>query len=371
MKSAQKETNWPKQSGSATAFTAGVSANETPRPKLALSRLAFGLAFAFSLAVVSHWTSGNIYHRHFHRAESIHFLETMTTGQFLSADGKNHLPMFQNRVVMPFAFRALRAAGLRSDPAYYLLMLGGAFLDYLLLWYLFNIRLGASDKATTAALLVICVSRILTYAHGWEHACDVLDVSFLVGYAVLALEKRWLPLFAVALLGSANRESSVFAGVIWIALYGLDVKGKVVLRAVALGGALMVSCYAFVQMLRIFTMGYGPWKQNGYQDYVLLLNVKSFFTKFTSLAGLIELSMLCALCVPIAGWLWLNREHFGHREKRLLLAGALVLGATLNFGLLFETRTLLAPMAVFLVAALCAEMKSAPPPAIGRGYPQS
>jgi hypothetical protein len=55
-------------------------------------------------------------------------------------------------------------------------------------------------------------------SHPWEYTSDFFDILFIALAVGLALAERSVALLAVVIVGSINRESAAFAGIIWIAL---------------------------------------------------------------------------------------------------------------------------------------------------------
>ena len=131
-----------------------------------------------------------------------------------------YFPQFQNRVLFPIALAAtVRATALDPIRVYVVLRILSAWLAF---WIVFQVayRLSGSLERATHTAVLLGLAMILTFNHPWEHPTDMLDMAVFALAVVWTIEARYGWMIALAIVASANRESSVFLSLLWMAVQG-------------------------------------------------------------------------------------------------------------------------------------------------------
>jgi hypothetical protein len=181
-----------------------------------------------------------------------------------------------------------------------------------------------------------------SYLHYWFQPASSLDLLLWVAAAVLTLEGRWRWLFPLILLGSLNRETSVFIALIHGALlWGRGPLRPLVLRMVGLGGCWALGFFA----VRLWSDS-GGWAHGSHPLGMLLANLGNpgWLLYALSFWGVLWL-------LPILRW---SRLPVGLRA--LLLVSLPYLALQLLFGRIREVRLLL-PLALALIPVLLLELR--------------
>jgi hypothetical protein len=172
------------------------------------------------------------------------------------------------------------------------------------------------------------------YAHYWFQPASSLDLLLWVVAAVLTMERRWVWLFPLILLGGLNRETSVFI----VLIHGALLWGREPLRPVLLRTVGLAACWALPFMgVRLLSDATG-WAHGSNPVGMLVANLTH---PGWLLYALCFWSVLWAL--PFLRWRRLPRNL-----KALLLVLVPYLVLQLLFGRIREVRLLL-PLALALV----------------------
>ncbi len=176
-----------------------------------------------------------------------------------------------------------------------------------------------------------------SYVHYWFQPASSLDLLLWVACAVLTLERRWLWIFPLILLGSLNRETSVFI----VLIHGALLWGREPLRPVALRMAGLAVCWALPFLaLRWLVPGAG-WAHGTSPWGMFLANLGS---PGWLLYAACFWGVLWAL--PLLSWRTLPQTL-----RALLVVLLPYLALQLAFGRIREVRLLL-PMALAFVPVL-------------------
>jgi len=318
---------------------------------------------SLALAVFVCYVSNNLHPRFEHRSETIAQQVAILAGEPYPIDGvPTYFSVFQNRVVFPLALAATTAVmgrlGLGGVGQWYLLVrLGAAFGAFFVFWFLLRRVARAGPVIAGAGLGLLAYELVFTFNHGWEVTSDFPDVAFtaLMLWAALAY-RRWA-LLLVAVLASFNRESSIFAGVFWLVLYGLGPRWTVRPREVAFGLLLIVVSYATVLGVRWWFGGAKALSavnlQYGADSAGRLLDAAGEVLKQPSPSSWPVL-LLAALAVP-ALWLYRNRDWLGATERRLVLLAVVLLPLCVVFGTPSELRIYTTAFVVLVYVATAGE----------------
>jgi len=161
-----------------------------------------------------------------------------------------YLPTNQNRILIPLALTSLVRAGIEPLVAYTIVRLLSAIAMFAgVAWTMARTTL-AAPRVIAAALLVLALALLPSFNYGWEQPSDFPDVLFTTALAATAaMKQRWLVL-GVAALAAANRESAVFAGVMWAAIHGRGTNGGVDAREIGFGAFVATVAMGVVLALR-------------------------------------------------------------------------------------------------------------------------
>lgn len=176
-----------------------------------------------------------------------------------------------------------------------------------------------------------------SYSHYWYQPASALDLLLWVACAVLTLERRWTWLFPLILLGSFNRETSVFI----VLIHGALLWGQMPVRPLLLRMAGLGACWALPFVAVRLVVDAAGWAHGSSPWGMLLAN-------FSHLDWL-----LYALC--FWGVLWvlpgLHWRQLPRQLRALVVVLLPYLALQLAFGRIRELRLLL-PLALALVPVL-------------------
>jgi len=213
----------------------------------------------------------------------------------------------------------------------------------------------AAPRVIAAALVVLALALLPSFNYGWEQPSDFPDVLFTTALAALAVMKqRWL-LLGVAVLAAANRESAVFAGVMWAAIHGRRTSGGVNAREIGFGGFVATVAMAVVLALR-YALGGLAAVESDTQTIVSIWETVVSLAEAVNQPSLTRWPVLAVVMFgPVVFWLLLNRARFDDRHTGLVLAAIVVAALTLTTGLASELRRHLPALAILLYSAVAAE----------------
>lgn len=266
-----------------------------------------------------------------------------------------YLPTNQNRVLIPLALTSLVRAGVKPLVAYTIVRLLSAIAMFAgVAWIMARTTL-AAPRVIAAALVVLALALLPSFNYGWEQPSDFPDVLFTTALAALAVMKqRWL-LLGVAVLAAANRESAVFAGVMWAAIHGRRTSGGVNAREIGFGGFVATVAMAVVLALR-YALGGIAAVESDTQTIVSIWETVVSLAEAVNQPSLTRWPVLAVVMFgPVVFWLLLNRARFDDRHTGLVLAAIVVAALTLTTGLASELRRHLPALAILLYSAVAAE----------------
>jgi len=176
-----------------------------------------------------------------------------------------------------------------------------------------------------------------SYAHYWFQPASSLDLLLWVAAAVLTIERRWLWLFPLVVVGALNRETAVFI----VLIHGALLWGREPLRAVSLRMAGLAACWALPFLGLRLVVDVAGWAHGSDP-------VGMFMANFSHGDWL-----LYALC--FWGVLWvlpvLRWRTLPPRLRALVVVLLPYLALQLVFGRIREVRLLL-PLALALIPVL-------------------
>lgn len=260
---------------------------------------------------------------------------------------------WQNRVIVPAILRLAEMADLRLGPIYIAIRIVSAAVCL----YVFALALNARHKVTWRLEVIgmgaLTFMLMTTFVEAWENPTDFLDALFIAAFIYLSFRFRRASITALAIFASANRESSAFAGIIWIAICGFD-NARPKWKEIAFGGALFGTAYLAAMGLKL---AFGGWSavlspQSFTGFYSLIQRIQEFIAKPVIFGWP---TMLVVGLGPILIWIFMNRSAFQASEKRLLFVAALLAAGTLNFGLINELRVFIPSFVIVLYVALILE----------------
>ena len=176
-----------------------------------------------------------------------------------------------------------------------------------------------------------------SYAHYWFQPASSLDLLLWVAAAVLTIERRWLWLFPLVLLGALNRETAVFI----VLIHGALLWGREPLRAVVLRMAGLTACWVVPFVGLRLVVEVAGWAHGSDSVGMLMANLSHGDW------------LLYALCfwgvlwvLPILRW-----KALPPRLRALVVVLLPYLALQLVFGRIREVRLLL-PLALALIPVL-------------------
>jgi hypothetical protein len=344
---------------------AGMSAPppRQPAPPAIRPDLLPAVLLSCSLAVFVCYVSNNLHPRFEHRSETIAEQVAVLAGESYPINGvPTYFSVFQNRVIFPLALAATTGVtgrlGLGGIGQWYLLVrLGAACCAFLIFWYLLRRVARAEPVIAGAGMGLLAYELVFTFNHGWEVTSDFPDVAFtaLMLWATLT-HRRW-SLLLVAVLASFNRESSIFAGVIWLFLHGIGPRWRLRLPEIAFSLLLIVVSYATVLGVRWWFGGAKALSavnlEYGSSSWGRLVEAVDAVLKQPSLSSWPVL-LLAAVTVP-GLWLYRNRDRLGAQLRRLVLLAGVLFLLSVVFGTPNELRIYMTSLVVLAYVATAGE----------------
>jgi hypothetical protein len=312
------------------------------------------LSAAFGIFVCS--ASDKMLNRQDYRQESVAMERAILRGQpFYSSGHLVYAAPWQNRVLFPSVLElGIHFGILTAGEWYVLLRLLFCVAMFAVFWLALRTDAKADIKLAGTGLLLLSYCLVLTFTTPYGMTSDFPDATFAVIFIVLSLRrKRWL-LLPVSVLAAVNRESSAFAGVIWLFMYGIDDTRRIHWKEVCYSAWITISSLIFVLLLRY---GFGgskaitshtqrlPIAVNFHELKTLVLHPTPF-----SWAGLIFATIL-----PVIMWILSNRESLTLTQKRLLGTACAIAFVSLLFGYVGEPRIFIPSIVITIFVAVWAE----------------
>jgi hypothetical protein len=123
---------------------------------------------------------------------------------------------WRNRVMLPYILVGVsKATGMEFGRAYVLARWVTATVALAMFAWMAMRTLALDAVSAVAASMLFALSLIPTFTHIYEIPSDFLDAAFFCALTVLALEKRRGAFLVTLLVALLNRESAVFAVVVW------------------------------------------------------------------------------------------------------------------------------------------------------------
>jgi len=297
-----------------------------------------------ALALVTTGVSMNAGGRLEHRGETIALQQAILRGEPGTLDGRPiYFPQFQNRILFPIVLASVvRVTALEPSRVYLVLRVLSAWLAFWIVLGVADRLSGSPERATkTAALLALAL--ILTFNHPWEHPTDVIDMAAFALAVLWTIQGRYGWILALAVVASANRESSVFLPLLWMAVQGVKTRlsRRLFLEAFGLG----IVATATVMGLRVGLGGMralaGPDMPIGYT----IRSLRSFLahpSPFDWPMGLIGLLVLCTAAV------W--DRPISRTQGAIVIAALLMAGLSAIGGAAEELRIYIPAITVTIVA---------------------
>jgi hypothetical protein len=304
------------------------------------------LAAALALTVTN--ISMNTGGRREHRAETVDLQQAILRGEPGSLDGRRiYFPQFQNRVLFPMALAAtVRVTGLDPIAAYAGLRLLSSWLAF---WIVLHVAasLGDSPSRAAAAAVLLALALIVTFNHPWEHPTDVVDMATFALAVAWTVDHRYGRMVGLAVVASANRESSIFLSLLWAAVQAakLGMSRRWLIEA----AALFVVATAAVMGLRL---AFGGTRALAGPDFPLgesLRALRAFLRHPSPFDWPVGFAVLAALC---AAGLW-DRPLGGEQRAIVAVAAAAATMSAIG-GAAEELRIYIPAVTMTIVAGVCA-----------------
>jgi hypothetical protein len=312
---------------------------------------AVGLVASCAIATALCFSSNNLAPRVAHRAEIVDQQLALLEARPLMFDGQPlDMSEFRNRVLFPAVMRSMVAAGVGSPAEVFLgLRLVTAAAALFGLW-IFATRLAdASADVALLALSMLGWVLLLTFNNPWENPTDFPDALFTIAWAAAALRGRFAVTAVVVAVGTLNRESTAFAGVLWVLLHATraprwrDRATHAAAGFVLAAGALLLT---------------SVWRSRWGLPDTDLANSLGITLMGPMIAAALRQPVLswiqllaAAFGLPIL-WLWLHRRARTHEAGALLLAAVAMAGASAIIGLFNEVRIFIPTLTLLILAGL-------------------
>jgi hypothetical protein len=320
--------------------------------------LVLAIALSLSFAILVCFVSNNLHVRFENRQLTINQQFALLKGEsWYCINNRIYSPYWQNRILFPYLLYGVSKINFFTSSQWYLILrLMTAFFAFLIFWYL-TVGIGKTDSKTAGfAMGLLAYELIFTFTYGMEFPTDFLDVIFISLFLWASLCHNRRMLLAAAILAAANRESSVFVGLIWIALYGIDSRRRLRFPEIFFAALVSLASYAIVAGLRFLFGGNKVANQQlltGWPD--LVSHWREFIAHPTYGSWPI---LWFAIVTPVFLWIWANRVFLSPLHKRLLVVAALITSINFVFGTLNEPRTFIPSFVILILVAALAEASS-------------
>lgn len=319
----------------------------------ALRRLLHGLLVSICFAIMVNFVSSALHGRWEHHNESMGKEQAVLVGAPYVLDGRlEYWPEFQGRVLFAVALGAVTKVGVPVNVGYQMLRVLTAVLAFLAVWYLVTGVAGGDEKTAAMAMAALAYTLALQMNHPWEHPSDFLDPLFFTLFVQALLTRRRLLFVLLVAVSSFSRESSVFAGVMWFAVYGVDfARRRLHPREMAFGFVMSVLAYCAVLAVRYMFGGDKALHVKQHTSFYALPGIfRHAFLHPTAVGWPV---LLVAMYLLPALWLAANREAIGWKDVQLLLSAGAIFLISNVFSFINELRMLMpATTIVVLVAAI-------------------
>ena len=265
---------------------------------------------------------------------------------------------FTNRILFAILLRSACSLGVLSASEWYLVLRFGTaiVMFYVLLRYA-ALYLKEPQAMLATAGFALCLP--FAFNHGIEHASDFLDPLFMVLFAYAVVSGKRSLLVAGALLCAAQRESAVFAGLLWLCVHSLAaLQANYRRRALEFGFGVAVALLSYAAVLGLRFAIAGEQGLRRLQDF----NLARFFDMYLwpVLSGPRPFDwplLLGAALAPGLYWIYHKRANLDQPAIGLLLAALATFAASITLASANEVRIFL-PTMVFLWCAAIQISKS-------------
>ncbi len=308
---------------------------------------------AFSFALMTLFVSNNLHPRFEHRAETIAQQFAILQGKPYLLDGvPTYFPEFQNRILFPIFLSLATALHVGSDSEVYLVLRTlTAFAAFIVFWWLLQTR-SVSLRVASVGMGALAFVLVFTFNHGWEHPTDFLDVIFVALFVWACVSKHRLLAMGLAIVASANRESSPFIGVIWFVLYAVDEQWRFNWKEGVF--AIGLSVLAYVTVLTI-GFAFGGVAALAPQTTAVIWLGKFLLEALANPSPSAWPLLLVAMVLPLALWIGANWRPASFQTRRVLLAGIAIALIAPLFGIIKELRFFIPAATVLIYGACLAE----------------
>jgi len=297
-----------------------------------------------ALALVTTGVSMNAGGRLEHRGETIALQQAILRAEPGTLDGRPiYFPQFQNRILFPIVLATVvRVTAQEPSRVYLVLRILSSWLAF---WIVLGVagRLSGSPERATKTAALAALALILSFNHPWEHPTDVIDMAVFALAVLWTIERRYWWMLALAVVASANRESSLFLSLLWIAVQGANTRlsRRLFVEAFVLG----IVATAAVMGLRVGLGGMralaGPDMPIGYTIRSLRIFL-AHPSPFDWPIGVIGLLILCTAAV------W--DRPITRTQGAIVIAAVLMAGLSAIGGAAEELRIYIPAITVTIVA---------------------
>lgn len=327
--------------------------------------LLWGALLSVSFAITVCFVSLYLHPRFLHADASVlHQKVILQAGAFsYEGFGESYFPQWYNRIMFPVALDQLTRMHPGMDRHLFLaLRLVSAWGMFFAFFVLVSKETRDKVPVAVAGMSVLALGLVSTFNTGWENPTDFLEAFFIISFVWLALRRSWLILAAMAFLAAANKETAVFAGVIWFFLYGFSRKKGLCLKEAGYSIVLMATTYAFVLALRHLVGGESFYRDPNAlpqlaQQYLLVTNFKDMLREglFVLLRPFSWLMLLVVMFLPALLWIGKNSRTIDSTGKRLLAAAGALFGFSVCWGVVSEPRIYIPVLVIMVYVAVRSE----------------
>jgi len=177
---------------------------------------------------------------------------TLDRRPFILSGVPTNYSSWRSRIFIPYAIKGLaNLTGIRFSQSYVLVRFISACLALAAFSLLAARHANGGNWYGAASAGFFALTFFPTFLYIYETPTDFSDAFFFAVLTLLALEKRRLPFALVLLVGMTNRESAIFALVVWFVIHAVGSRHAVVIREAAYCAVLGALASVLIAWLRV------------------------------------------------------------------------------------------------------------------------
>jgi len=238
---------------------------------------------------------------------------------------------------------------------YLIIRLVTAFIAFFCFWY-FSMKLANADQIIAGfGTGLLAYMMIITFETPWVIPTDFPEITFTIIILWATIRRHKLYLFIFSILSCVNRESSLFASVLWVFLNGIKSRFKPLWREFIYAGFVLCAGLTTTSIVRNITTGKSLVINPILGPKTFIMGLKEFYNNPHIFS---EPTLGVVLVIPAILWIAKNGKKLDFFLWRLLLS-AIVMGIISGYvGVFFELRVYIPIYVILAFVATAAESRN-------------